>query len=36
LVVLAEDLGTATVLTTDRKDFAIYRIAGRKRFAIPV
>lgn len=36
LVVLAEDLKTTKILTTDRKDFSIYRIAGRSRFAIPV
>jgi len=36
LVVLAEDLKTATILTTDRKDFSVYRIAGRRRFTIPV
>jgi len=36
LVVLAEELDTAMVLTTDRKDFGIYRIGGRKRFTIPV
>ena len=36
LVVLAEDLKTTTILTTDRKDFSVYRIAGRRRFTIPV
>ena len=36
LVVLAEDLGTDLVLTTDRRDFSVYRIGGRKRFTIPV
>ncbi len=36
LVVLAEDLKTTTILTTDRKDFSVYRIAERKRFTIPV
>lgn len=36
LVVLAEDLKTTTILTTDRKDFSVYRIAGSKRFTIPV
>lgn len=36
LVVLAEELDTTMVLTTDRKDFAIYRIRGRKRFSMPV
>ena len=34
LVVLAEDLDTNLVLTTDRKDFAIYRIGRSKRFKI--
>lgn len=34
LVVLAEELGTHTVFTTDRHDFEIYRIKGRKPFAI--
>ena len=34
LVVLAEELGTDRVLTTDRRDFSIYRIEGRKRFRI--
>lgn len=34
LVVLAEDLGTDLVLTTDQRDFSIYRIAGRKKFKI--
>lgn len=36
LVVLAEDLGTNIVLTTDQRDFSIYRIAGRKRFKISI
>lgn len=36
LVVLAEDLKVTTILTTDRKGFSVYRIAGRKRFTIPV
>lgn len=36
LVVLAEDLGTTAVLTTDQRDFSIYRVAGRKRFKIYV
>jgi predicted nucleic acid-binding protein len=36
LVVLAEELDTTMVLTTDRKGFSIYRIGGRKRFTIPV
>jgi predicted nucleic acid-binding protein len=34
LVVLAEELGTNMVFTTDRRDFAIYRIKGRRRFEI--
>jgi len=34
LVVLAEDLGTNLVLTTDQRDFSVYRIAGRKRFKL--
>jgi uncharacterized protein len=36
LVVLAEDSDTSMVLTTDRKDFSIYRIRGRKRFTMPL
>lgn len=34
LVVLAEDLGTSTILTTDRRDFGVYRIKGRRRFRV--
>ena len=34
LVVLAEELNTATVLTTDRRDFGIYRIHGKRKFTI--
>jgi predicted nucleic acid-binding protein len=34
LVALAEELRTPLVLTTDRRDFGIYRIEGRRRFAI--
>ena len=34
LVVLAEDLGTNLIFTTDRRDFSVYRIRGRKRFSI--
>lgn len=34
LVVLAEELGTNVVFSTDRRDFEIYRIAGRKRFRV--
>ncbi len=36
LVVLAEELGTDLVLTTDRRDFSVYRIRGRNRFRIPI
>lgn len=34
LVVLAEALGTNLVFSTDRRDFEVYRIDGRKRFRI--
>ncbi|MBI4455700.1 MAG: PIN domain-containing protein [Acidobacteria bacterium] len=34
LVVLAEDLGTNLIFTTDRRDFEIYRIGGRRQFKI--
>jgi predicted nucleic acid-binding protein len=34
LVVLAEDLGTNLVFTTDRRDFAVYRIKGRRHFEV--
>jgi predicted nucleic acid-binding protein len=34
LVVLAEELGTNRVFTTDRRDFGVYRIRGRRRFEI--
>ena len=34
LVVLAEEIGTDLVFTTDRRDFAAYRILGRRRFRI--
>ena len=34
LVVLAEELGTNLVFTTDRRDFGVYRIKGRRRFEI--
>ena len=34
LVVLAEDLGTNLVFTTDFRDFEVYRINGRRRFQI--
>ena len=34
LVVLAEELRTNVVFSTDRRDFEIYRIGGRKRFRV--
>jgi predicted nucleic acid-binding protein len=34
LVVLAEDLATDLVFTTDRQDFRLYRIGGRREFRI--
>ena len=34
LVVLAEELGTNLVFTTDRRDFGVYRIKGRRRFEV--
>ena len=34
LVVLAEDVGTHRIFTTDRRDFGVYRIRGRRRFEI--
>jgi uncharacterized protein len=34
LVALAEEIDTNVVFTTDRRDFAIYRIAGRRRFRV--
>jgi len=34
LVVLAEELGTRLVLTTDRRDFGVYRIHGKQKFTI--
>src|SRR5207244_3412274 len=34
LVALAEELGAARVFTTDRKDFSVYRLGGRRRFEI--
>jgi predicted nucleic acid-binding protein len=34
LVVLAEELGTNLVLTTDRRDFTAYRIKDRGRFDV--
>ena len=34
LVVLAEDIDSNLILTTDRKDFSIYRIGGRRGFKV--
>lgn len=34
LIVLAEDLNTDLILTTDHRDFSVYRIKGRKPFQI--
>lgn len=34
LVALAEELDTNLVLTTDRRDFGVYRIGGRRRFRV--
>jgi hypothetical protein len=34
LVVLAEELESDLVFTTDRRDFGVYRIRGRRRFRI--
>lgn len=34
LVVLAEEVGTEFVFTTDRRDFEVYRIKERRRFRI--
>jgi predicted nucleic acid-binding protein len=34
LIVLAEEIGTNLIFTTDRRDFEIYRIGGRKSFQI--
>jgi hypothetical protein len=34
LIVLAEEVGTDLIFTTDRRDFRVYRIRGRKRFRI--
>lgn len=34
LVVLAEELGTSLVFTTDRTDFSVYRVKDRKPFRI--
>ena len=34
LVVLAEELRTDLVFTTDRRDFDVYRIVGKRRFRV--
>jgi predicted nucleic acid-binding protein len=34
LVALGEEIGTARILTTDRRDFAVYRLNGRTAFDI--
>lgn len=34
LVVLAEELDCTSVFTTDRTDFSVYRLKGRKAFRI--
>ena len=34
LVALAEDLDCTSVFTTDRTDFSVYRVKGRKPFRI--
>ena len=34
LVSLAEDIGSNVVFTTDRRDFNVYRIKGRRRFEV--
>jgi len=34
LVALAEEIGSDVVFTTDRRDFGVYRIHGRRRFRI--
>jgi hypothetical protein len=34
LVALAEELDTNLVLTTDRRDFAVYRLGARRRFEV--
>ena len=34
LVVLAEEIDTDLVFTTDRRDFGVYRIRGRRRFRV--
>ena len=34
LVTLAEEIDTDLILTTDRRDFEVYRIHGRKLFEV--
>ncbi len=34
LVALAEEIGSDLVFTTDRRDFDVYRLPGRRRFRI--
>lgn len=34
LVVLAEEVGTNLIFTTDKRDFSVYRIKGRRRFRV--
>jgi len=34
LVVLAEEIGSDVIFTTDRRDFGVYRIRGRRPFRI--
>jgi len=34
LVALAEEIDTSRILTTDRRDFSVYRIHGRRKFRI--
>ena len=34
LVVLAEDLDTQQILTTDNRDFCVYRIGGKNHFQV--
>jgi predicted nucleic acid-binding protein len=34
LVVLAEEIGTNLIFTTDRRDFDVYRIGKRRRFRV--
>ena len=34
LVVLAEDLGSDLIMTTDRADFSIYRMSGKHAFQV--